>query len=111
MIRIIPQTAQIKFTELLTPQILIDSIFDNLVVTQYILKQNILDRDLKKINNITTRIDQLCNLIQSAQQFLEPIEYEFCKDKIMHICDFQKPYFDELGIEYTPITDQVIIDN
>jgi hypothetical protein len=107
MIRIIPQTAQVQFDDDFTPGMLIDSIFDMLDLTISVLEISVSQRDLKKINEATVKIDHLCSLIHTALHFVEPIEFEFYKDKIMNICDFQKPYFDELGVLYTISDSQV----
>jgi hypothetical protein len=105
MIRIIPHTAQVQFDETFTAQILIDKIYDKLESLQILLINYIKERDLDKIKNSTKQIDQLCMLINTAKNYLDPIEYEFCKDKIMPICDFQKDFFDEFDIIYSTYTE------
>jgi hypothetical protein len=107
MIIIIPQTAQIQFDDNFTPEMLIDSIFDMLDLTIQVLEISVSLKDLKKIKEATVKIDHLCSIIDIALHFVEPIEYDFYKVKIMSICDFQKPYFDELGVLYTISDSQI----
>jgi hypothetical protein len=100
MIRIIPHTAVIAFNDSFTPELLIDKFYEQLSNQEAVLHNEIQSRDTKAIELTTKAIDHLCMLINSTMNYCEPISFEFCKDKIMEICDFQKPYFDHIGIKY-----------
>jgi hypothetical protein len=100
MIRIIPHTAVIVFNDTVTPELLIDKFYEQLSNQEAVLHNEIKNRNTKAIELTTKTIDHLCMLINSIGNYCEPISVEFCKDKKMEICDFQKPYFDHINVQY-----------